>query len=115
MCNYTGTKNVHSTTTHSSATFPPGTPVWYNFKEKFDPNQTALGAYEGTVRAVSKNAHTGKWMYEVLDKEQKRVTWKQDIGRINANDSKAHVRHLEAVKARIVARRARTTNKLGRE
>jgi hypothetical protein len=51
----------------------------------------------------------------VLDKQQKRVTWKQDIGRINANDSKARVRHLEAVKARIVARRARTTNRLGRE
>ena len=51
----------------------------------------------------------------LLDKEQKRVTWKQDIGRINANDSKARVRHLEAVKARIVARRARTTNRLGRE
>jgi hypothetical protein len=51
----------------------------------------------------------------LLDKEQKRVTWKQDIGRVNANDSKARVRHLEAVKARILTRRARTTKQLGRE
>ena len=51
----------------------------------------------------------------MLDKEQKRVTWKQDIGRVNANDSKARVRHLEAVKARILAGRARTTKQLGRE
>jgi hypothetical protein len=51
----------------------------------------------------------------LLDKEQKQVTWKQDLGTINANDSKARVHHLEAVKARIMARRARTTKKLVRE
>ena len=51
----------------------------------------------------------------MLDKGQKRVTWKQDVGRVNANDSKARVRHLETVKARILARRARTTKQLGRE
>ena len=51
----------------------------------------------------------------VLDKEQKRVTWKQDIGRVNANDTKVRVRHLEMVRARIVARRAKTTVHLGRE
>jgi hypothetical protein len=61
-----------------------------------------------------------KWWYvwfvfSLLGKEQKRVTWKQDMGKINANDQKARVRHLETVKARIMARRARTTRSLGRE
>jgi hypothetical protein len=51
----------------------------------------------------------------MLGKEQKQVTWKQDIGKINANDQKARVRHLETVKARIMAMRARTTRSLGRE
>ena len=51
----------------------------------------------------------------VLGKEPKRVTWKQDVGRVNANDQKARVRHLETVKARIAVRRARTTRSLGRE
>ena len=51
----------------------------------------------------------------VLGKEPKRVTLKQDVGRVNANDQKARVRHLETVKARIAVRRARTTRLLGRE
>jgi hypothetical protein len=51
----------------------------------------------------------------VLDKEQKQVTWKQNIGKVSANDKKARVRHLEVVKARIMARRAKTVQKLGRE
>jgi hypothetical protein len=51
----------------------------------------------------------------VLSKEQKQVTWKQDYGRVSANDKKARVRHLEVVKARIVARRAKTVQMLGRE
>jgi hypothetical protein len=51
----------------------------------------------------------------VLSKEQRQVTWKQDFGRVSANDKKARVRHLEVVKARIVARRAKTVQMLGRE
>ena len=51
----------------------------------------------------------------VLSKERKQVTWKQNIGKINANDSKACVHHLEAVKARIMVRRTKTVQKLGRE
>ncbi len=51
----------------------------------------------------------------LLSKEQKQVTWKQDFGRVSANDKKVCVRHLELVKARIMARRAKTVQKIGRE
>ena len=51
----------------------------------------------------------------MLDKEQKQVTWKQNMGKVSANDKKARVRHLEVVKARIMARRTKTVQKLGRE
>ena len=51
----------------------------------------------------------------VLSKEQKQVTWKQNIGKVSAYDEKARVRHLEVVKARIMARRVKTVQKLGRE
>ena len=74
------------------------------------------GAIEGSndyyriVRAMSPQIQRLK----MLSKEQKQVTWKQDFGRISANDKKVCVRHLELVKARIMARRAKTVQKISR-
>ena len=51
----------------------------------------------------------------VLGKEQKQVTWKQNTCKLDVDDSKVCMFHLEAVKVRIVARHAETSCILGRE
>jgi hypothetical protein len=48
----------------------------------------------------------------VLSKEQTQVTWRQVFGRVSANDKKVRVRHLEVVKARIMARRTKNCTKV---
>jgi hypothetical protein len=52
-----------------SSIFPPGTPVWYNFRESTTSSEriTHAYAYEGVVRAVSKEG-TGEFIYEVVRK-----------------------------------------------
>ena len=96
--------------------------VYNDEKERKKTHLKLLELAQGLEDSIATNSMLS-WLNDdqlqhrssVLGKEQKRVTWKQDIGRVNANDSTARVRHLEAVKAIILARRARTTKQLGRE
>ena len=49
-----------------SSEFPPGTPVWYNFRDTTQlqsSQETILWAYEGVVRAVSMEKGTADILY----------------------------------------------------
>lgn len=52
----------------SSSSFPPGTPVWYNFRDisKETEQQTTIKAYEGVIRSISNCKMTGSRTYEIL-------------------------------------------------
>jgi hypothetical protein len=96
--------------------------VYNDEEEKERTHPKLLGLAQGLENSITTNSLLSglagdqlQHRRSVLGKELKQVTWKQDLGRINANDSKVRVRHLETVKARIIARRARTTKMLGRE
>ena len=54
-----------------SSEFPPGTPVWYNFRDTTQlqsSQETILWAYEGVVREVSMEKGTGYLIYDVMRK-----------------------------------------------
>jgi hypothetical protein len=96
--------------------------VYNDEEEKERTHPKLLGLAQGLENSITTNSLLSglagdqlQHRRSVLGKELKQVTWKQDLGRINANDSKVRVRHLETVKARIIARHARTTKMLGRE
>ena len=96
--------------------------VYNDEEERKKTHPKLLELAEGMESSIVKNSLLSRLdgdqlqhRRSVLGKEQKQVTWKQDIGKINTNDQKARVRHLETVKARILAMRARTTRSLGRE